>query len=155
MECKFFFHSVTFHLRAFLVCFTNKRSIPWVLPTTFLKHQKSKSTFFDPPNCIFGTSVGFWPVWCWLVVTPTQISTSTDKYQRIQCLKNAWVLIWRHELFLQKYWSFQAQLDSSWLTLNPRRKILHHNCVAMLQTRFVLFIVNFKIRCYGITTFVR
>ena len=39
--------------------------------------------------------------------------------------------------------------------MNPtRKKILHHDCAKMLQTRFVLFVENLMIRYYSITNFV-
>ena len=52
---------------------------PPLFCTTWLK-QKCRGTFFDPANCVFDFSMGFWSVWGWLVVMPTQVFTSTNKY---------------------------------------------------------------------------
>ena len=60
-------------------------------------------------------------------------------------------LIWRHELG-KLVISSCAVFVCRWVTLDQlRKKILHHDCASMLQTRFVPFIEHVLIRRYSST----
>ena len=59
-----------------------------------------RSSFFYSTDCVLTNSVGFWSLWCWLVVIPTQVFTNPNKLQRIICMNGAWFPSRRHD-FLQ------------------------------------------------------
>ena len=72
--------------------------------------------------------------------------TRTDKFQRITCNNCTWFLIWRHEHSQTVHRLFRSFVFR-WVALNPmRRMVLYHDCVTMLQTRFVFFAEIFVIR---------
>ena len=57
-------------------------------------------------------------------------------------------------MFLQTFDRSLRSVVLRWVALNPIRiNILHHHCVEVLQTRFVLLIQNFTIRRYRVTKF--
>ena len=62
--------------------------------------------------------------------------------------------IWRHELLQTVHRMLRNFVGLRWVAVNlVRIKVLIHDCVTMLQTRFVVFIENFMIRRYSITLF--
>ena len=74
-------------LSASLSCVLRKKTEAFhrFSPPIFWKtrlNQKSRSPFLYSTDCSFGKSVGFWSVWCWLVVISRQVFTSTNKYGR-------------------------------------------------------------------------
>ena len=82
---------------------------------------------------------------------PTQVFTSTTKFQRIICLNHhTQFLIWRRE----KVQALRGFLRNfiRWAAWNPMRmKVLHQDCRRMLRTRFVLLVESSMIRRYSIT----
>ena len=80
---------------------------------------------------------------------PTSVYTSASKLQRA-CF---FFFIWQHRV-LQTFHRFLRSLVHRCVALNStQRKVLHHDCVTMLQTRFVLLNENFLIRRESITKF--
>ena len=102
-------------------------------------NQKCRGPFFYPTDCALNNSVGFWSVWSWLVVFPTQVFT---KFHGIICVT------------IPSFWSggknFCKRFIVSRTVWTQRRiKILHHDGGTMPanEIRF-LFIENFMIRRY-------
>ena len=83
---------------------------------------------------------------------PTQVFTSTTKFQRIICLNHhTQFLIWRREK-VQALRGFLRNFIHRWAAWNPMRmKVLHQDCMRMLRTRFVLLVESSMIRRYSIT----
>ena len=73
---------------------------------------------------------------------PTQVLTSSNKFQEIKCIKKT-------------FFDLAAGTFEIGFTVSCGFSLGYHDCVTMLQTRFVLPIQNLMIRRESITTFLR
>ena len=114
-----------------------------ICPPTFIQtwlQQYSRGAFLYSAHCSFSNSICFWSVWCRRTMIPGKIFTSFAEFQGIVSVND-----FRFPIRLQEL--LQAPLCFLWsfcfarICLDPSSgQVLHHDCVAMIVSRFAIVI---------------
>ena len=111
-----------------------------------------RGAFFYSAHCSFSNPICFWSVWCRRTMIPGKIFTGFAKFQRIVSVSD-------FRLPISGSKNFCKLLCVSWevfcfgrIRLDPLGgKVLHHDCISMIVSRFTSFTDNFVIGCNQIT----
>ena len=135
---------------AFNPCSAFHRVRPPPLLQSWL-YQHWWSTFFYSSNGSFSDAICYGPMRCWSAVIPCYIFTWFSKFQWIVGVNDFW-FVWRLQEFWQTSFRLMWRFCFAWIRLNPLSgKIVFHDSVPVIVSRFTSLIENFVICRYQVT----
>ena len=147
MECRIFFR------QKFSICFLgfftvdNHNSLLTTILHPILFGLTVKVPEIYSSDCSSGGFIRFGSVSGRLVLSPRQVFGSFGELRCVISVNNLRLAFWRQES-LHTFHRILCSLGSARVTVYPLSgQILYHFRFSMMQSRFVLFIDNFVIRC--------
>ena len=131
---------------------TFHRICPPIFIQTWLQ-QYCRGTFFYSAHCSFSNPICFWSVWCWRTMIPEKIFTSLAKFQGIVSVNDFRLPLRVPGTFASFSGFIEKFLVCTDTPGSIKCKILHHDCISMIVSRFTIFTENFVIGCNQITKF--
>ena len=117
-----------------------------IRPPTFIQtrlRQYRRRPFFHSPHCSLSNPICFRSVWCRRTMIPGKIFTGFAKFQRINSVNDFRLPVRLQEL-LQAASCFLRSLCFARIRLDPLGvQVLHHDCIAVIVSRFASFTENF------------
>ena len=125
-----------------------------ICPPFFIQtwpQQYRRCTFFHSAHYSFSNPICFQSVWCWRTMIPGKIFTSLANFQGTVSVNDFRLPILLQEL-LQAPFGFLRSFCFARIRLNPLGgQVLHHDCISMLVSRFIIFTENYVICCNQVT----
>ena len=113
--------------------------------------QHCRRTFFHSAYCSLSNPICFRSVWCRRTLIPGKTSQALSNSKELSVYMTSGFLFGLQEL-LQASLCFLRCFIFARIRLDPLSgKVLHHDCISMIVSRFTTFTENFVICCKKIT----